>query len=87
MELGRLGVWYAVDRLKAGEIGGFLRAVESLGYDTLWYPEARGYESLSIASHMLGATSRLKVGSSIASIYARDAFTAQRGLVNDCPQN
>ncbi len=80
MELGRLGVWYAIDRLKGQEIGRFLQTVEASGYDTLWYPEATGFESLAIAGHMLGLTTRLKVGSSIANIYARDAFTARRGL-------
>ena len=57
-----------------------LRTVEELGYSTLWYPEALGYESLSIASFMLANTNRMIIGSSIASIYARDAFTARRGL-------
>ena len=80
MELGRLGVWYAVDRLKGPAIAEFLRTVEALGYGALWYPEATGYESLSIAGNMLGHTSRLMVGSSIANIYARDPFTARRGL-------
>lgn len=81
MQLGRLGVWSSVDRLDGNQISRFLATVEELGYDTLWYPESRGYESLSIAGYMLGKTARLKLGSSIASIYARDAFTAQRGLV------
>ncbi|HEX5326568.1 MAG TPA: TIGR03620 family F420-dependent LLM class oxidoreductase [Acetobacteraceae bacterium] len=81
MQLGRLGVWYPMDRLDGEAIGGFVRQVESLGYDALWYPESRGYESFSLAGFMLGATTRLKIGSSIASIYARDAFTARRGMV------
>jgi probable F420-dependent oxidoreductase len=81
MQLGRLGVWYPVDRLNAPELRDFARQVERLGYDALWYPESRGYESFSVAGFMLGATTKLKIGSSIASIYARDAFTAQRGLV------
>jgi probable F420-dependent oxidoreductase len=54
--------------------------VEDLGYSTFWYPEALGYESLSIASFMLANTKRLIIGSSIANIYARDPFTARRGL-------
>jgi probable F420-dependent oxidoreductase len=81
MHLGRLGVWYPVDRLDAAGLRSFVALVEQLGYDTLWYPESRGYESLSVAGFMLGASTRLKLGSSIASIYARDAFTAGRGLV------
>jgi probable F420-dependent oxidoreductase len=78
--LARLGVWYPVDRLDAAAIRRLLRTVEELGYSTLWYPEALGYESLSLASLMLANTTRLMIGSSIANIYARDAFTARRGL-------
>jgi alkanesulfonate monooxygenase SsuD/methylene tetrahydromethanopterin reductase-like flavin-dependent oxidoreductase (luciferase family) len=79
-QLGKLGVWHPIDRLDGGEIKRFLRTVEDLGYSALWYPEAVGYESLSIASFMLANTTSLIIGSSIASIYARDAFTARRGL-------
>jgi probable F420-dependent oxidoreductase len=78
--LGRLGVWYPIDRLDGAGIQHLLRRVEELGFSTLWYPEALGHESLSIASFMLANTSRLIIGSSIANIYARDPFTARRGL-------
>jgi probable F420-dependent oxidoreductase len=79
-QLGRLGVWYPVDRVDGAGIRRLLRTIENLGYSTLWYPEALGYESLSIASFMLANTTRLVIGSSIANIYARDPFTARRGL-------
>jgi Luciferase-like monooxygenase len=79
-QLGRLGVWYPIDRLDAAGIKRLLRTIEDLGYSTFWYPEALGYESLSIASFMLANTERLIIGSSIANIYARDPFTARRGL-------
>ena len=79
-QLGRLGVWYPIDRLEAAGIKRLLRTIEDLGYSTFWYPEALGYESLSIASFMLANTERLIIGSSIANIYARDPFTARRGL-------
>ncbi|WP_176849558.1 TIGR03620 family F420-dependent LLM class oxidoreductase [Belnapia rosea] len=80
MELGRLGVWYPADRLDGPGLATLARRVEELGYGTLWYPEARGYESFTLAAHFLASTTRLKVGSSIANIYARDAFTARRGM-------
>jgi probable F420-dependent oxidoreductase len=80
MQLGRLGVWYPMDRLDGPQIKSFVATVERLGYDALWYPESRGYESLSLASFLLANSETVKIGSSIASIYARDAFTAQRGL-------
>jgi probable F420-dependent oxidoreductase len=79
-QLGRLGVWYGVDRLDGAGIRRLLQTVEDLGYSTLWYPEAVGYESLSIAGFMLANSMRLMIGSSIANIYARDPFTARRGL-------
>jgi probable F420-dependent oxidoreductase len=81
MQLGKLGVWYPMDRLDAAGIRALLGTVERLGYAAVWYPESRGYESLSLAGFLLGNTSKLMIGSSIASIYARDAFTARRGLI------
>jgi probable F420-dependent oxidoreductase len=83
MQLGRLGIWYSTDKLGGPhEIKDFVGTVERLGYDTLWYPESRGYESLSVAGFMLANTTKLNIGSSIASIYARDAFTARRGMLS-----
>lgn len=83
MQLGRLGAWYSTDKLGGSQqIKTFVQTVERLGYDTLWYPESRGYESLSVAGFMLANTTKLKLGSSIASIYARDAFTARRGMLS-----
>ncbi len=80
MDLGRLGVWYPMDRLDGPQIRDFLATMERHGYGTIWYPESRGYESLALGGFLLGNSKALKVGSSIASIYARDAFTAGRGL-------
>ena len=83
MQLGRLGVWYSMDKLgDPQQIARFVGMVEQLGYDVLWYPESRGFESLSVAGFMLANSTKLKVGSSIASIYARDAFTARRGMLS-----
>ena len=79
-QLGRLGVWYPIDRLDAAGIRRLVGTIEDLGYSTFWYPEALGYESLSIAGFMLANTERLIIGSSIANIYARDPYTARRGL-------
>jgi probable F420-dependent oxidoreductase len=83
MKLGRLGVWYPADKhASPAAMADFVKTVEGLGFDTLWYPESRGYESFSVAGFMLGQTKTLKLGSSIASIYARDAFTARRGMIS-----
>ena len=82
MALGRLGVWYSTDKLNGSQLGDLVGAVERNGYSALWYPESRGYESLSLAGHLLSKSQRLMIGSSIANIYARDPFTARRGLVS-----
>lgn len=76
---GRRGVWYATHKFDSADLRQFARLVEANGYGTLWYPESVGYESMSQAAFLLTQTERLKVGSSIASIYARDAFAARQG--------
>ena len=81
MQLGRLAAWYGLDRLDAAGIRAFLPLLERLGYDTLWHPESRGYESFALDSFLLSNSSKLKIGSSITSIYARDAFAARRGML------
>ena len=82
MKLGRLGAWYGTDKLTSpAQIREFATNVEKLGYDVLWYPESRGNESFAVAGFMLSCTTSLKIGSSIASIYARDAFTSRRGMI------
>ncbi|MBS0219619.1 MAG: TIGR03620 family F420-dependent LLM class oxidoreductase [Proteobacteria bacterium] len=82
MQLGRLGVWYSTDKLNGAQLADLARAVEKNGYTTLWYPESRGYESMSLAAYLLSKSSRLTIGSSIANIYARDPFTARRAMVS-----
>ncbi|MBV8192889.1 MAG: TIGR03620 family F420-dependent LLM class oxidoreductase [Alphaproteobacteria bacterium] len=82
MALGRLGVWYATDKLDAAQLGDLVTTVEKNGYSALWYPESRGYESMSLAGYMLSKSQRLMIGSSIANIYARDSYTARRGMVS-----
>src|SRR6201985_925260 len=82
MNLGRLGVWYSTDKLDGSQLRDFVRAVENNGYSALWYPESRGYESMSLADCLLSCSEKLVIGSSIANIYARDSYTAQRAMVS-----
>ncbi len=81
MPLGRLGVWYPTDRLDGTQLRALLRTIEDSGYSALWYPESRGYESLALAGFLLQHSRGLMIGSSIANIYARDPYTARRGLL------
>jgi probable F420-dependent oxidoreductase len=82
MTLGRLGVWYGTDKLDGPQLADLVGVVERSGYSAFWYPEARGYESMSLASYLLSKSQRLMVGSSIANIYARDPLAAQRAMVS-----
>src|SRR5437660_2451168 len=82
MKLGRLGVWYSTDKLDGAQLRDFVRTVENNGYSALWYPESRGYESMSLAGWLLSSREKLVIGSSIANIYARDSFTARRGMIS-----
>jgi probable F420-dependent oxidoreductase len=82
MKLGRLGVWYATDKLNGAQLADFTRAVEKNGYSALWYPESRGYETVALASYLLSNSEKLVVGSSIANIYARDAYTSRRAMIS-----
>ncbi len=82
MKLGRLGVWYSTDKLNAAQLADFMKAIEKNGYSAFWHPESRGYEAMSLGSYLLSKTEKLVIGSSIANIYARDAFTARRGMIS-----
>lgn len=82
MKLGRLGVWYSTDKLDGSQLADLVRTVEKNGYSALWYPESRGYESMSLAGYLLSKGEKLAIGSSIANIYARDPFTARRAMVS-----
>ena len=82
MKLGRLGVWYSTDKLDGSQLRDFVRRVESNGYSTLWYPESRGYKSMSLASWLLSSSEKLMIGSSIANIDGAEFLTAQRAMVS-----
>ena len=82
MKLGLLGVWYSTDKLDGSQLRDFVRTVENNGYSNLWYPESRGYELMSLAAWLLSSSEKLVIGSSIANIYARDSFTAQRAMIS-----
>ena len=81
MKLGRLGVWYSTDKLNGAQLGDLAKTIEKNGYSAFWYPESRGYESMSLATYLLSKSDRLVIGSSIANIYARDPYTARRAMV------
>lgn len=62
--------------IQGEDLTAFARRVEGLGYESLWFPEIFGREVMSTAGWVLASTSTLKVGTAIASVYARPAATA-----------
>jgi probable F420-dependent oxidoreductase len=75
--LGPVGVWGHLDSLPINDLRSYSSRVAELGYGALWVPETVGREpfvSLALASSTSGS---LWLGTSIASIYARDAETAK----------
>jgi len=79
MNLGRLGVFYFVDLMPAPAVAEFARRLETLGYGTLWIPEAVGREALASASWLLASTEKLNIATGIANIYARDPMAMAAG--------
>jgi probable F420-dependent oxidoreductase len=56
-----------------------MQEIESLGYGSVWVPEAVGREPLVNSALLLSATQRITVATGIASLHARTAMTMQAG--------
>jgi probable F420-dependent oxidoreductase len=76
-DLGRLGAWGHLDSLPIGEARAFARRVEELGYGTLWVPETVGREPFTLLGLLAGETHRMRLGTSIVSIWGHDAQTTR----------
>jgi probable F420-dependent oxidoreductase len=79
---GRLGVLAYVDTMDGAECVAFARSVELLGYDTLWLPETFGRDPFVMATYMLGATTRIKVGTAIANVWKREPMATAAAARN-----
>ena len=77
MELNPSIIFFT-DGLGADDLAKFALRLEDLGYESLWVPEFFGREPFSTVSFLLARTTRLRVATGIANVYARDALiTAQ----------
>jgi probable F420-dependent oxidoreductase len=88
-QLGPVGIWTGVlDAHSTARSQEAALELEDLGFETLWIPEAVGREPFVQAANLLAATSRLRLATGIANIYARDAMTmaaAQKTLAEAYP--
>jgi len=74
---GPVGLWTAaLDAVEPAAVPDVVGALDAQGWDALWFGEAYGREAFSAAQLYLSATSRMAVGTGIASIYGRDAVAA-----------
>jgi probable F420-dependent oxidoreductase len=70
----RTGVIFFTDGLDAHALEEFALRLESLRYEALWVPEFFGREPFATVAFLLARTTRLKVATGIANVYARDAL-------------
>ena len=76
-DLGRVGVWtWPLVTAPAPHIRQAARAIEDMGYGSLWFPESRGREAIALSALLLAETSTITVATGIANIWARDASAA-----------
>ena len=64
--------------LAGSEVLSIVRHIEELGFESVWLTDTYGREPFALASALLSATSRIRVGTGIASMYGRDAMAAQQ---------
>ncbi|MPZ53534.1 MAG: LLM class flavin-dependent oxidoreductase [Acidimicrobiia bacterium] len=74
MDLGRVGIWtFQFDYQPIDRCIAAAREIEELGFGTLWVPEQRGREAISLATLLLSSTERIVIANGIARASARDA--------------
>src|SRR5580704_14999280 len=80
LRANKTGLWTgALDGLPAAPLLEVTAEIEALGYGSLWFGEAYGRESLTMALALTTATNSLVVGTGIANIYARGAMATGGG--------
>lgn len=73
-DLGRLGVWTWLEAYSANDCIALAQRLEQQGYGALWVPEAFGRDPFVLLTLLARETTKLKLATGIANIYARDAM-------------
>lgn len=76
MDLSTPGILGYFDTMSGNEGAEFGRAVEKLGYSTMWIPETFGRDPFVMAAHLLNVTSQMTVGTAIANVWKREPMAA-----------
>lgn len=69
-KLGVVPFWQGYDRKEVLKIA---RIAEDLGYESIWIPEAWGYEQFQLLAEIAKETSRIKLATGIANVFSRSA--------------
>ncbi|PZR61105.1 MAG: LLM class F420-dependent oxidoreductase [Chloroflexi bacterium] len=79
--IGRIGVWGHLDSLDGNALRAYVRRADELGYGALWVPETVGREPFTLLALACGEASRIALGTSIISIWGRDAQATRMGAM------
>jgi 5,10-methylenetetrahydromethanopterin reductase len=71
----RIGVAFSSTGLTPGEIVACVQLAEELGYESAWVTEGHAGDQFAILSACAVATSRIRLGTSISSVFVRSAPT------------
>jgi probable F420-dependent oxidoreductase len=82
VDIGGLGILAYVDTMTGPECVEFARAVEALGYSTLWLPETFGRDPFVMSGYMLAATRNIIVGTAIANVWKREPMATAAAARN-----
>ncbi|MDE0064438.1 MAG: LLM class flavin-dependent oxidoreductase [Gammaproteobacteria bacterium] len=78
--MGEIGVTLDThtEFLAGSQVLSIVRHIEELGFESVWLTDTMGREPFVLASALLSATGRIRVGTGIASMYGRDALAARQ---------
>jgi probable F420-dependent oxidoreductase len=80
-DLGPVGLWtFNLDLQPAEQVRELVPEVEAMGWGCVWIPEAVNRDAMVNSALLLSASSTLKVGTGIASIWGRDPMTTAASL-------
>ena len=76
IDIGRVGIWTSALEAQPADLARqAAQELEQMGFPILWINETTGRDPFVLATMLLSCTSRLKLATGIANIYARDALT------------
>ena len=80
-DLGPVGLWtFQLDLQPADRVRDLVPEIEAMGWGCIWVPEAVNRDAMVNSALLLSSSSRIRIGTGIASIWGRDAMTTAASL-------